>query len=121
MIEIRHDFARQSTMAAGFAAVAQALAEITETLDDIAGKVQILMTEDATVAAEVTQISASEAATLAAVRNLQNLIQALQTEQSAGVLSQGTLNALSQATAAANALAAEAQADVTADAPPSGA
>lgn len=101
------DIARQST-----------LTQILSSLQDLSRKVDILMTEDATVSAEVTQIAADEAATLTAIRSLQALVAALQAEVAAGNLSQATLDALAQAQAASDALRTEAEADVAADSPP---
>jgi hypothetical protein len=114
------DIARQSAQQAGFAAVLQAIADLTAQVTSLTDKVDILMTEDATVAAEVQQIASDEALTLAALRSLQALVQALQAEVAAGNLSQATMDALSQAQADMAALRTEAEADVAADSPPSG-
>lgn len=108
------DIARQSLAAQGFAAVQAAIA-------DLSRKVDALMSEDATVAAQVSQISADEQLTLAAIRSLQNLVGTLQGEVTTGNLTPATRDALAQAESAMAALRTEAQADVTTDTPPSAA
>jgi septal ring factor EnvC (AmiA/AmiB activator) len=121
LIELKHDFARQSTMTAGFAAVNQALAAIAAQLTTLTDKVNILMTEDATVAAAAAQIEADQAATKTALESVQALLVTLQGEVSSGSaqLSPATLAALAQAQTDMDALAAEAAADASSDAPPS--
>jgi septal ring factor EnvC (AmiA/AmiB activator) len=121
LIELKHDFARQSTMTASFAAVNQALAAIAAQLTTLTDKVNILMTEDATVAAAAAQIEADQAATKTALESVQALLVTLQGEVSSGSaqLSPATLAALAQAQTDMDALAAEAAADASSDAPPS--
>ena len=114
LFSLTTDIARQTTQQKGIAAVLQAISALS-------AKVDLIMTEDAAVAAKIQQISDDTAATLAAVRALQSLITALQAEVSAGNLSQATLDALDAATAASDALRGEAEGDVTSDTPPSGA
>ena len=123
LIELKHDFARQSTMVSSFAAVNQAIAAVAATLQTLTDKVNILMTEDATVAAEAAQIEADQAATKTALESVQALLVTLQGEVTSGSaqLSQATLDALAKAQTDMDALAAEAAADATQDAPPSGA
>ena len=115
------DIARQSTQQQGFAAVLQVLAVISAKISSLTDKVNILMSEDATVGPEIAQLLADQQATLTAVRSLQGLLVALQAEVDAGNLSQATLDAITQAQQAEAALRAEAEADVAADSPPSGA
>jgi chromosome segregation ATPase len=121
LLTVQTDIARQSTQQAGFAAVLQALTALTTRVSSLTDKVNILMTEDATVAAEVAQIEADTAATLTAIRSVQALFTQLQAEVAAGNLSQTTLDALTKAQQDVAALSTEAQADAAADAPPSGA
>jgi hypothetical protein len=112
------DIARQSTLNKILATV-QELAQIVTSLNM---KVTQLMTEDATVAAEVGQIEVDQQAVLTALRSQQALLTALQAEVAAGNLSQATLDAITKAQADMDALSTEAQADVAADNPaPSGA
>lgn len=80
-------------------------------------KVDTLMSEDATVAAEVTEIEADQAAIKTALESTQALVVALQAEVAGGNLSQATLDALTQAQSDLDALNAEAQADVATDTP----
>lgn len=110
LITITTDIARQS-------ALDRVLAAVT----DLSGKVDVLMTQDAIVAAAVSRIEADQQAVLTAVNSLQALIETLQAEVAAGTLTPATMDALAKATADMDALKATAEADVAKDIPPSAA
>lgn len=107
LITITTDIARQSTLTQVLAAV-----------QDLSRKVDILMTEDATVAATAARIEANVSATATAVNSMQALIESLKTEVAAGHLSPATMTALSQADSDLSALRSGAEADAAADSPP---
>jgi hypothetical protein len=100
------DIARQTT-----------LQELQAAIAELDRKVALLMTQDADAAAKIADIETKMGLALTALGSIQDLFAALQTEVTAGVLSQTTLDALTKARDDADALAAAAQADVTADTP----
>lgn len=111
LIQVTTDVARQST-----------LTQILGIAQDLARKVDILMSQDASTAAAAARIEVDEEAVLTALRSQQALLVALQAEVAAGNLSPATQAALVKAQADMDALRTEAEADVAADNPaPSGA
>jgi|ERR1035438_1292891 hypothetical protein len=88
-------------------------------LDSIDRKLEIIMSEDASVLAVVTDETAQVTALGGSVAALQALVVALQAEVAAGgtALQPGTLTALQAAQASLDALAATGAADVTSDSP----
>ena len=117
LIQVATDIARQSTLNQ----LLSGQAALTTAVADLSRRVDILMSQDASVAAAAARIEADEAAVLAALRSIQGLVEALQAEVAAGNLSQATMDALAKAQADMDALRTEAEADAAADAPPSGA
>jgi hypothetical protein len=94
------------------------LLAVLQALQDLTGKVDALMTEDAAVAAAAADIDTKITAANEMLSSLQALILALQAEVAAGHLSQATLDALAKAQSDTGTFAAALQADVTTDTPP---
>lgn len=112
------DIARQSTLTV----IRQALADLTAILSSVNGKLDIIMSQDAAVAATTARLEAAATAEAAAISALQGLVVALRNEP--GPLSPEVLAALETAEAHVTAATATGTADVAADippAPPSGA
>ena len=102
---ITTDIARQST-----------LTQILTAVQDLSRRMDILMSEDATVAATAARLETAATAEAAAISALQGLVVALQNEPAP--LSQATLDALDAAEKHVTAATAAGTADVEADSPP---
>jgi hypothetical protein len=105
------DIARETTQLD----IQTALTAIQATLVTLSGKVDTLMSEDATVAAVVTAESADITALTSAVGSLQTLVTTLKSQTG---LSPATFAALAAAQGQLDALSGTATADVAADQPP---
>ncbi len=100
--------------------VTRSLAAIQASLDRLNEKVNLIMSEDAAVAAAAADLTADAAALTTAVTALQGLVTALQAEIASNpdVVQPATLAALATAQAAVDTVTGTASADVTADTPP---
>jgi hypothetical protein len=108
---ISTDIARQSTLLSVFG-------ELLAAIQGLSNQIGILMTQDATTAAEAADIDAKVGLTNTAMGSVQALLVALQQELATGTaLSPATVEALQQAQTDMDALAASAQADVATDTP----
>lgn len=111
------DIARETTQVA----IQLALTEVQAAIAVLTEKVDTLMSEDATVAAEVAAEEADIGKLTVAVGSMQDLIVALQAEVTAGALTPATMAALAKVQTDLAAVRGVAEADVIKDIPPSGA